>query len=452
MNLLMLGFTLIVAFASSSLNGSVAPDTNWPSFRGANAVGVAEGFPTPTTWNVEEKKNVRWKTSIPGMAHASPIIWGDTVYVTTAISGAAKDELKVGLYGDIESVNDDSVHQWKLYALDKSTGKILWEKTAFKGVPKVKRHTKATHANCTMVTDGKNLIAFFGSEGLYCYDMKGNFRWKKDLGVLDSGYYEVPSAQWEYAASPVIHNGNVLVQCDIQKNSFLASYSLKDGHQVWRTSRDDVPTWSTPTVYTQGSKSVMIVNGLRHIGGYDADSGKEVWRLAGGGDIPVPTPVVSHGLAFIMNAHGKSSPIYAVKLGAQGDISLKADELSNPNIAWSVRRGGAYMQTPVVYGDTLYSCQINGVLSAFEATTGKMHFQERLGTGRTGFTASPVAADGKLYFTSEEGDVFVVKAGSEFKVLATNPMGEVCMATPAISKGTLFFRTQGHVVAIATKG
>lgn len=436
---------------SAPIAGHTVADTNWPSFRGANASGVAEGFTTPTTWNVEEKKNVHWKTAIPGLSHASPIIWGDYVYVTTAISGAAKDDLKVGLYGDIESVNDDSIHEWKVYCIDKKSGKIVWQKTAFKGVPKVKRHTKATHANCTMATDGTNLVAFFGSEGLYCYDMNGNFRWKKDLGVLDSGYYVVPTAQWEYAASPILHKGKVLVQCDIQKNSFLASYNLKDGSQVWRTPRADVPTWSTPTLHTNGGKSSLIVNGLKHIGAYDADSGAEIWRMSGGGDIPVPTPVVANGLAFIMNAHGGKSPIYAVKVDANGDISLKGDATTNPSIAWSVRRGGAYMQTPIVYGDNLFTCQVNGVLSAYNAKSGKVLFEERLGTGRTGFTASPVAADGKIYFTSEEGDVYVVKAGTQFKVLATNPMGEVCMATPAISQGTLFFRTQGHLVAIGGK-
>jgi len=423
-------------------------DVNWPSFRGAAARGVAEGYPAPTTWNVEESKGVRWKTPIPGLGHSSPIVWGDSMFVTSAISGRDKDDVKIGLYGDIASVNDDTQHQWKVYCLDKKTGKIVWEKTAHKGVPKVKRHMKSTHANCTMATDGKRVVALFGSEGLYCYDFKGNLIWEKDLGVLDAGYYVVPDAQWEYAASPVIVDDKVIVQCDVQKGSFLAAYSLKNGEQVWRTDRDDVPTWSTPTVAKLGGRAVVLVNGYKHMGGYDAKTGKEVWRLKGGGDIPVPTPVVADGLIYLMSAHGPTSPIYAIKESAAGDISLKADEKSNQHILWSTPRGGGYLQTPIVYGDYLYSCQWSGILSCYEAKTGKMLYNERLGTGRTGFTASPILVDDKLYIASEEGDVYVVKTGPKFEVLATNSMGEVCSATPAASEGTLYFRTQGHVVAI----
>ena len=442
---------LVVAFLPARAIDGSSKETNWPSFRGPGAMGIAEGYPTSTTWNAEESKNVRWKTPIPGLGHSSPIVWGDRIFVTSAISGKVKDELKIGLYGDIDSVNDDTVHLWKIYCLDKKSGNILWEKTASTEVPKVKRHTKSTHANCTMATDGKNLVACFGSEGLYCYDLKGNFRWKKDLGLLDAGYYMVPTAQWEFASSPILFHDTVVVQCDIQKGSFLAAYNLKDGNEAWRTPRDDVPTWSTPTIHEEGGRALLIVNGYKHIGGYDARTGKEVWRLKGGGDIPVPTPVVAHGLIFIMNAHGRLSPIYAVKLNAAGDISLQGDQQSNSGITWSVSRGGAYMQTPLVYGDYLYSCQINGILTCYEAKTGKLLYNERLGTGRSGFTASPVAANGKLYFSSEDGDVYVVQAGPVFKVLATNPMGEVCMATPAISEGILFFRTQGHLVAIGEK-
>jgi outer membrane protein assembly factor BamB len=427
----------------------VSKETNWPSFRGLNARGIADGYATPSAWNAEESKNVRWKTPIPGLGHSSPIVWGSRVFVTSAINGQKKAPLKVGLYGDGTPADDDEAQQWKVYCLDKKTGKILWERTAHQGVPRARRHPKATHANCTLATDGKNVVAFFGSEGLYCYDLNGKLRWKKDLGLLESVPYDAPSLQWGFASSPILYQNRVLVQCDVKTSPFLAALDIRDGHEIWRTPRDENSTWSTPTVYADGTHAQLIVNGYKHIGAYDVRTGKEVWRLTGGGDIPVPTPVVANGLIFIMNAHGKMSPIYAVRLDATGDISLQGDQQSNRGIAWSVNRGGAYMQTPMIYGDYLYSCQINGILNCYEAKTGKMLYQERLGTGRTGFTASPVAADGKLYFSSEEGDIYVVKAGPEFKILATNPMGEVCMATPAISEGTLFFRTQGHLVAIA---
>jgi len=445
-----------VLFISLALTGAAVgaqsggrPDPNWPSFRGTNARGVAEGFPVPTAWDVEAKRNLLWKTPIPGLGHSSPIVWGDRVFVTTALSGKAGAELKVGLYGDIAPVQDDTEHEYKVLCLDKRSGKVLWERTSHKGVPKVKRHTKATHANPTCATDGKNLLAFFGSEGLYCYDLDGGLKWKKDFGVLDSGFFMVPDAQWGFASSPVIDGRRVLVQCDVQRGSFVAALDIKDGKELWRTPRADVPTWGTPTVWREGKgRAQVIVNGWKHIGGYDLETGKEIWKMTGGGDIPVPTPVSGHGLVFLTNAHGRMSPIYAVRPTATGDITLTGDARESAHIAWSIPRGGAYMQTPLVYGDYLYNCRDNGVLTCYEAKTGKQVYQERLGTGRTGFTASAVAAAGKLYYSSEEGDVFVVQAGPEFKVLGTNPLGEVCMATPAISAGVLYFRTQSHLVAV----
>jgi outer membrane protein assembly factor BamB len=421
---------------------------NWPSFRGLNAGGVAEGFPTAASWNVEKSENVLWKTPIPGLAHSSPIIWGDRLFVTTAISGLEKPELKVGLYGSGDSAKDDTSHVWKVFCLDKRTGKVLWERDAAKGVPKLKRHTKATQANSTMATDGKRLVAFFGSEGLYCYDMSGKLLWKKDLGHLQVGPYDAPTLEWGYASSPILHDNRVIVECDVLNGSFLAALDANDGHEVWRTPRDENATWSTPTVYQQDGRKRLAVNGYKCIAGYDFQTGKEVWRMKGGGDIPVPTPVLGHGMIYITNAHGRMAPVYAVKEDAQGDISLQGEETANAGISWSTPREGSYMQTPLVYGDYLYVCRINGILNCYEAKTGKRLYQERLGTGRTGFSSSPVGADGKVYVASEDGDVYVIQAGPEFKLLATNPMGEICMATPAISEGVLYFRTPANVVAI----
>jgi outer membrane protein assembly factor BamB len=229
--------------------------------------------------------------------------------------------------------------------------------------------------------------------------------------------------------------------------AFLAALDIKTGKEIWRTPREDVPTWSTPTIFTGGKTTQIIANGFKHIGGYNFETGKEIWKISGGGDIPVPTPVVAHGLVFINSAHGRLSPIYAIRPGAAGDISLEEEEESNESIVWSIRRGGAYMQTPLIYGDYLYNLQGNGSLSCFEAKTGKRIYRETLGK-MTGFSASGVAADGKLYFSSEEGDIFVVKAGPEFEILAKNPMKDICMATPAISEGILFFRTHHFLVAI----
>lgn len=235
----------------------------------------------------------------------------------------------------------------------------------------------------------------------------------------------------------------------MQKGSFIAALDLRDGRELWRTLRAEVPTWSTPTVHEEGGRAQVIANGWKHIGGYDALTGKEIWKLAGGGDIPVPTPIVAHGLIFITNAHGRMAPIYAVRTTATGDITLKDGELANQHIAWSAPRDGAYMQTPLVYGDHLYVCRDHGVLSCYDARTGKRLYQERLApTVGTGYTASGILVGGKLYYTSEMGDVHVIQPGPEFKRLSSSSLGETCLATPAASRGNLYFRTRSHLLAI----
>jgi outer membrane protein assembly factor BamB len=293
------------------------------------------------------------------------------------------------------------------------------------------------------------VVAFFGSEGLYTYDMDGNLLWAKDLGVLDAGFYRVPTAQWGFGSSPVIHGGRVIVQVDTLAKSFIAAYDVTNGKEIWQTSRQEVPTWSTPTVHEHAGKTQVIVNGYRHIGAYDFETGKAIWSMAGGGDIPVPTPVVAGDRVFITNAHGVLSPVYAISLAAQGRLDAENDVGEGQAIPWWVPRGGAYMQTPLVLDRLLYVCRDNGVLSTYDTASGRRVYQERLGDGSTGFTASPVAAGDRIYFTNEMGDVLVVGAGPEFRLLAENSLGEVAMATPAISEDTLYFRTRGHVVAIA---
>lgn len=440
-------FIAIAAAVSCQQAGPGKGTTNWPSFRGTSAGGVAEGYTTPVSWNLPEGENIRWKTPIPGLAHSSPVIWGDRLYVTTAVSSNENEEMKVGLYGNIDPVEDESVHAFKVYCLDKNSGEILWDRTAHEGVPKVKRHPKSTHANSTPATDGDHVVAFFGSEGLYCYDREGTLLWKKDFGVLDAAFFRVPAAQWGFGSSPVIYNNMVIVQCDVMDGSFLGAFDLDSGKEIWRVSRDDVPTWGTPTVYSGKGRAQVIVNGWRHAGGYDAETGKEIWKLSGGGDIPVPTPVFADGLIYLNSAHGMMSPIYAIRPDARGDISLGEKDTANASIAWSIKRGGAYMQTPLIYHGYLYNLRGNGYLSCYEAKTGALLYREKVGT-RSSFSASGVAADGKLYFSGEQGEIYVVKAGPEFALLAANPMGDICMATPAISEGVLYFRTQHYVAAV----
>lgn len=438
----------LFVLCAAAVQAAEPSGVHWPGFRGPAASGVAEGFATPVAWDVSTGEKVRWKTRIAGLGHSSPVVWADRIYLTTAAGSREDPELKVGLYGDITPLDERDPLRFTVLCLDKRTGEILWERVAHEGVPRIKRHRKSTHANSTPATDGRHVVAFFGSEGLYCYDTDGNLLWRRDFGVLDSGYYLVPQAQWGFGSSPVIFEDRVIVQCDVQSGSFLAALDVSDGRDLWRTPRNDVPTWSTPTVHRGAGRTQVIVNGFREIGGYDLYTGQPLWTLTGGGDIPVPTPVVAHDLAFITSAHGALAPVYAIRITARDDITPLDENTPGEHLAWWSPRRGNYMQTPLVYGNYLYLCMDNGVLTCLDARSGQQRFRRRLGTGRSGFTASGVAADGKLYFTSEDGDVYVLRAGPEFEQLALNELGEVCMATPAISEGVLYFRTQRHLIAI----
>jgi outer membrane protein assembly factor BamB len=426
-----------------------AADTNWPQFRGPSAGGIGTGTPA-LEWNGETGKNILWKTAIPGLAHSSPVIWGDKIFLTTAVPVSGESSLKVGLYGDIAPVEGESAQTFKVYCLDRKSGKILWEKTAFEGQPKTKRHPKSTHANPTPATDGKHLVVFFGSEGLYTYDLNGKLLWKKDFGVLDAGFYMFPGAQWGFASSPVIHDGVIVIEADVQKNSFLAALDADSGKELWRTQRDDVPTFGSPAIlpYTgKGASNLqVVVNGWKHIGGYDFKTGKELWRLKGGGDIPVPTPVAEDNLVVVTNAHGPGRPIFAIKTDAAGDLEDNKDA-----IAWKQDRAGNYMQTPLLHDGIGYFCMDNGVLTVFQLSTGEKLYQQRLGAGSSGYSSSAVAAGDRLYITDENGHTHVLAMGKEYKALAQNELGETVMATPAIADGVLFIRGGKHLFAIANK-
>ena len=416
---------------------------NWPSFRGPGASGVAEGYATPVEWDVESGKNIQWRVEVPGMSHSSPVIWGDKIFVTTAIRAEGEQELKVGLYGSIEGVPNEGAFAFALYCFDKNTGAELWNQISWEGKPKYQRHPKGSYAASSPATDGEHVLAFYGQEGLYCYDVKGKLKWQKTFGDLDSGYYVVKQAQWGFSSSPILHDGKVIIQCVVQEGSFLMALDVLTGEEIWRTAREEVPTWSTPTVVITDERQQVVCNGYKHIGGYDLNTGEELWKLVGGGDIPVPTPIFANGLIFITNAHGNMAPIYAIDPEVSGTIEMKGE-----GMAWSSRRGGNYMQTPLAYGEDVYFCSDAGVLACYDTASGEQNYRERLGEGSTGFTGSGVAADGKLYFTSEQGDVHVVLAGLDMEQIAKNSLGEPCLSVPAISEGVLYYHTTQHLVAI----
>jgi outer membrane protein assembly factor BamB len=422
----------------------------WPQFRGVRASGIADGEAPPLTWDAEKGVNLRWKTPIPGLGHSSPVVWGDRLFITTAISSNPKTDLRAG--SPMESAADMSPHTFKVYCLDRHTGKILWESTAYEGVPRSKRSPKNSFASPTPVTNGRHLVVLFGSHGLYCYDLDGKLLWKKDLGVLDAGFFFDPDYQWEHASSPVIWRDTVILQADLQKGSHLAAFALEDGSQRWRVERDELPGWATPTIYEGPGRSEIVTNGTRQIRGYDPDTGKELWHLVTGNSMIVAaTPVVSPDLFLVGNGYRPLKPLYAIRPGASGDIS-PGDAVSNASIPWSKKAGGPYYITPLLYRGQLYVLTEAGVLAVSYAKTGEEIYRHRVGGNGATFSASPVAADGNLYLASEDGTVYVIKAGLEYELVAANPVEELVMATPAIADHMLYVRTRHHVLGIGETG
>lgn len=421
---------------------------NWPSFRGQHAAGVADGQNLPEAWDGEKGTAIKWKVRIPGLAHSSPVVWENRVFVTSAISSKDKATFKPGLYGAGDASDDKSVHQWKVFCLDKKTGKIIWEKLAYEGAPLEKRHVKSTYASSSPATDGRYVVAFFGSHGLYAFDMKGKLLWKKDLGRLDVGAYNLPEYEWGTASSPIIHKDLVIVQCDTSKEDFLMAVNIKTGETVWKTERAEMPSWATPTVYAGKARAELITNAPNFIRGNDPDTGKELWKLGDSSDITAPTPIFSGDLIVVASGRRPTAPVFVIRPGASGDITLPKGQTTSQHIAWSRQKTGSYMPTPLIYQGLLYVLRNEGIFSCFDLASGEEKYQQRIPHQGSGFSGSPVASDGKIYLPSEDGDIFIVKAGATFELLGKNSIGQLLMATPAISGGMMFVRGERDLFAI----
>jgi len=444
-------FILLSVFALIFINVHIdIKAQNWPSFRGPGGRGVADGFPVRTLWNADSTvgkiEGVSWRTNIPGLSHSSPIVFGDRIFLTTAIADEGEALLKIGAGGKPTAADDNGVQSWIVLCYNKLTGSELWRKTAHKGIPRASRHVKATHANTTLATDGRHLVAFFGSEGLYCYNLGGELLWKRDLGFIDISKYGIG---WGYASSPAIHQDRIALVCDDPNNPFVVVLRLSDGKELLRVSRLGISerSWGTPLIHTSSRRTQLVVNGWPWIVSYELETGKEIWKIKGGGDNPVPTPFETNGLIYITSAHGKQAPIFAVRPEARGDITPVGNESASDGIVWSRLRDGSYMSTPVVYRGYIYLANTNGLVRCFNSKTGEKVFQKRLGATAT-ITASLIAAEGKIYCASENGTVYVLAAGPDFNIIAKNAIGEACFATPAISQGMLYLRTTKSLMAI----
>lgn len=431
---------------------------SWPSFRGPGAAGIAEGQNLPDRWDGKTGENILWKTAIPGLAHSSPVVWGDRLFLTSAISSRPGATFKPGLYGDGDASDDSSSHKFMLYAVDKHTGKIAWERLAFEGPPRNKRHIKSTYASASPATDGRVVVAWFGSQGVHAYDVNGKELWKVDLGKVDMGAYDIPSFEWGPASSPIIWKDLVLLQVDTQTDSFLLALDVATGKTVWKTDRQELPSWGTPNIITTAAGDELVTNASNYVRGYDPRTGRELWRLGGSSKITAPTPFLAatgrgsgDDLIIVTSGRRPEMPIFAIRPGGRGDLTIEKGRTGGAGVAWSKTGRGAYMPTPVAYDGILYVLSNPGVFDAYDPKTGDEIYRTRVEPVGSGFSASPVAADGRIYLSSEDGDIIVVAAGREFKQLAVNPMGELLMATPALSEGVMYVRSASSLFAIGRK-
>jgi outer membrane protein assembly factor BamB len=424
---------------------------SWPSFRGPEASGISEGQNLPDRWDPKTGENILWRTPIPGLAHSSPVVWGKRIFVTTAVSSDPNATFRPGLYGDGDASKDRSRQRWMIYAIDKQTGKVLWERLAHQGEPIDKRHIKSTYANSTPATDGRIVVAWFGSQGVYAYDINGRFLWKVDVGRLDLGAYDIPTYEWGPASSPIIWNDLVILQCDTQTDSFLLALDAATGQTVWKTDRQELPSWGTPTIAITSSGPQLVTNASNYIRGYDPRTGKELWRLGGSSKITAPTPVFAEDLFVVVSGRGPERPIFVIRPNARGDVTLSEGKKSSEVIVWSLTGRGSYMPTPLVYHGTVYVLGNNGLFDAYDLKTGKEVYRQRLPLIGSGFSASPVAADGKIYLSNEDGEMLVIAAGDKFAHISTNTMGELLMATPALSDGVMYVRSSSSLFAIGRK-
>ncbi len=461
----LIGFVLIVGSLP------LAADPLWPQFRGPDSNPVGAGERLPETWS--KSTGIEWTAEIPGRGWSSPIVSGNRVFLTTAVTegkskvpqigtdysneyaaellkkGLSEAEMLVALKErDIEMPNEVVLHYY-LYCLDLATGSVIWKQQIYTGHPPVGRHRKNSFTSETPVTDGKLVYVYITGLGLYAYDLDGKQVWTTPLETypiyLDFGT----------GGSAALHDNQLIILHDNEKQSFLAAYDKRTGKQLWRTLREvkdaKIPRksgWTTPYVWTNKLRTEIVAVGPGNTVSYDLN-GKEIWSISGMSISPIPSPFEYEGLLYIDG--GAGSNLYAIRPGASGDITLANNSTSNDFIVWFDRRGSTYLPTPLAYQGAIYSLTEKGIFSRFDARTGKLSYRERLDKEGAAFTSSPWAYNGKIFCLSEEGKTYVVAAKETFEMLHTNPLEEMAQATPAIVGERLLLRTENHLYSIRRK-
>jgi outer membrane protein assembly factor BamB len=423
-----------------------AKGANWPQFRGPEGQGVSSETNVPLEWDAT--KNVLWKTPIEGRGQSQPIIWGKHVFLTTAVAGELVPGTTTPVYKEYgaggrhpDSIDADRKHAFKVVAIDRDSGRVLWNKVAYEGLPADYRHRKSSFASPTPATDGKMVFAYFGSEGLYAYDYKGNLAWKQNVGKL-------VTIGMGAGTSPILHGNNLIIQGDSGegKESFIAAYDKKTGKQVWKTSREGVQiSWSTPIIVRTKQREELVATGTEFIVSYDPATGKELWRAKGLESNAIPSPLTDGELVFVGAGYPKKITM-ALKLGGAGQ--LKEGE----GVAWTYGKGTAYVPSAILFNGIFYLMNDKGLMTALDAKTGKVHYEGGRVPVPATFMASPVAFGDYILLTSEDGDTYVIKAGPKHEVVRTNSLGEPVYTSPAIADDKLFIRADKHLYAIGKKG
>ena len=425
---------------------AVAQPGQWARFRGPDAGAVADDPRLPETWS--ETENVVWTADIPGLGWSSPVVWDDHVFLTTAVSAGAERAPVRGLYdpgSDSGATRSSAAHRWLVYDLDFATGEVRWVRELQTAVPQIERHLKNSFASETPVTDGERLYVYFGAIGLVAaLDLDGEVLWRRELGVFNG------RQRFGTAASPALHDGRLYVVNDNTTQSFLVALDATTGAEVWRVERNEVENWSTPFVWENDLRTEIVTAGLRRVRSYDLD-GRLLWELGGMTVNVVPTPFARDGLVYISSGYpgGLPRPVYAIRPGASGDISLREGENANDFIVWYQPMLGTYNTSALVYDGYYYTLLDRGFLLNHDARTGReIYGRTRIKPG-SGFTASPWAYNGRIFLLGEDGDTFVVRAGPDFELLGTNSLNEMALATPAVVRGSLILRTQSKLYRLS---
>jgi outer membrane protein assembly factor BamB len=435
-----------------SLVAQAQTAAHWPQWRGPFFNGMARGA-APTTWS--DSTNIKWKVEIPGRGHSTPAIWGDRIFLTTAIAtgkpaaaptttGAPPRSNQFqggGQRGSGGNAGAPVEHRFDVLCLDRKTGKILWQRTAKTATPHEGYHRAyGSFASSSPVTDGKYVYASFGSRGIYAYDFNGKLIWEKDPGVQ----MKIRLAFGEGTA-PLLVGDRLFLVFDHEAGSFIVALDKRNGKELWRAARDEGSSWSTPLAIDHNGRTEIVVSATRRVRSYDPETGKVLWESAGLGANAIPVPVHQNGIVYVMSGY-RDPKLMAIKLGQQGDLT------GSNAIVWSHTRGLAYTASPVLYDNKLYVVTDNGLITAFNATTGEPYYAQTRLPKAYNLKSSPIGANGKLYLAMEDGDVVVLKMGEKFEVIATNHLSDqIFIATPVIAAGELYLRGQNTLFCISEK-